>query len=156
LDALDPAALLAAPIAALDEVRHALDGIDLVALLAPVEEAFDTVKHTIESLDPATLVAPVEQALTQVRNTITETLRLDQWTHQLEAIAPAVAGFVGRVDPSGPLQTLQDGWSALLAPLRDRGPSVAGSLLGGLLGPGPAGGGGFPEVIAWIRGQRDG
>lgn len=155
---LDPEALLAEPLAALEEVRAALDGIDVEALLAPVEQALDTVNETIESLDAATLVAPVEEALTGARTMIADTLRLDEWTAQLEAIDAEVAAFVERFDPAGPLAELQARWSALLAPLRDRGPSVAGSLLGGLLGPsgGLAAGGGLPEVIAWIGGERDG
>ena len=158
LDELDPEALLAEPLAALDEVRGALDGIDLAALLAPVEEALDTVKTTIESLDPAELVAPVEEVLAGARTAIEEALHLEQWAAQLEAVDAAVAAFVERFDPTGPLADLQTKWSALLAPLREHGPSIAGSLLGGLLGPGSglAAGGGFPEVIAGIRGEHDG
>jgi hypothetical protein len=158
LDAIDPATLLAEPLAALERVRGALDGIDLEALLAPVEETLDTVARTIESLDPAVLVAPVEEVLAGVRTTIADTLRLDEWTAQLEAVDRLAASFVDRADPAPLLAELQRQWSALLAPLRERGPSPAESLLGGLLGPGAglAAAGGLPEVLAWIRGRRDG
>ena len=69
-----------------------------------------------------------------------------------------VASLAGRLDPEPLLAGLQDRWSDLLAPLRERGPSVAESLLAGLLGPGAglAGTGGFLEVLAWIRGVRSG
>jgi hypothetical protein len=158
LDAIDPTTLLAGPLAALDTVRHALDGIDIASVLKPVDDALDTVEHTIESLDPAALVAPIEDALSGVRTAITDTLKLDEWTAQLEAVDTFVASFLDRFDPSPLLTALQSRWSALLAPLRDAGPSIGGSLLGGLLGPGAglSGAGGFTEVLAWIRGVRSG
>jgi hypothetical protein len=158
LDALDPEALLAEPLAALDAVRGALDGIDLAALFEPVDAGLDTVQETIAALDPAALVAPVEEALEGVRTTVADALQLDGWTAQLEAVDAAVAAFVARVDPAGPLAELQARWSLLLAPLREAGPSIGGALIGGLLGPraGSAAGGGLPEVLAWIRGERDG
>jgi hypothetical protein len=158
LDAIDPTTLLAEPLAALDSVRGMLNDIDVAAMLAPLEVALATVSETIEAIDPAALVAPVEEVLAGVRTRIADTLQLDEWTEQLEAVDGFVASFVERVDPSPLLRELQERWAALLAPLRDRGPSLAESLLGGLLGPGGglSGAGSFGEVLAWIRGVRSG
>ncbi|HEY5981719.1 MAG TPA: hypothetical protein VIT41_18995 [Microlunatus sp.] len=158
LDAIDPTEILAPVLAVLDEARAAIAEIDLRALLRPVDEALDQVGDVITSIDPATLLAPVTGALDQARTAVREALHLDELTDLLGQVDGAVAAALARV-PIGPvLDALDHAWPDLLAELRGTDDVPSGSAvrgpLAGLLPGVPVEG--LPEVIAWIRGERNG
>ena len=160
LDALDPTVLLAPVIEVLDAAREALDGIDLAGVLEPIDAALDEVVTTIEGIDPTTVLEPVTTALAEATGAIREVLHLDELSTKLEEVDAALAGIVEQIPVTEVLDAATAAWGDLLAGLRpaDGGERPLGgvtrALLGGLLPGLPVEG--LPEVVAWIRDERDG
>jgi hypothetical protein len=164
LDAIDPTEILAPVTEALDAARAALDDVDIAALLAPIDEALDTVVATIEEVDPADLLEPVTSALAEATGAVRDALHLDDITATLDEFETTVTEFVDRVRTpiTEALAAASVAWSDLLAGLRGDGggdrAEADGGVVRGLLSallPGlPVEG--LPEVVAWIRGERDG
>ncbi len=156
LDAIDPTTILAPVTDALDAAREALNGIDLLDVLRPVDEALDDVVSTIQGIDPTTALQPVADALDSATGAVREALHLDGIEAALDGVEQAVADAVTKVPLTDALDAADAAWADLVAALGH--PSVDGgvtrALLAGLLPGVPVAGVG--EVIAWIRGERDG
>ena len=119
--------------------------------------ALDEVVATIATIDPAELLAPVTAALDTATGTVREALHLDDLTTKLDAIEPrrpASSTDAGGRQCSTPSRRRGAAWSPGCAATTTARGGVLRGLLGGLL-PGVAVGG-VPEVIAWMRGERDG
>jgi len=158
LDALDPESILEPVLEALDAAQEAIAGIDLAALLAPVDTALDEVAAAIDGIDPTDLLEPVATALDGATSTVRNALRLDELATTLTEIDNAVAAAVERLPVTELLDATSAAWTDLVAQLRGADQDVGGGVLRGLLGgllPGVSIGG-LPEVVAWIRGERDG
>jgi hypothetical protein len=157
LDSIDPTEILAPVIEALETARQAIAGIDLASLLSPIDEGLDQVSDTIESLDLAELLTPVTDALDQARTAVRDALHLDELGELLDTIDAAVASAVARVPVEDVLTALEGAWGDLVTGLQESAGVGAGALRGVLAGllPGiPVEG--LPEVIAWVRGERNG
>lgn len=158
LDAIDPTEILAPVLDTLNEARAAIAEIDLHAILKPVDDALDKVAAVITSVDPSTLLAPVTGVLDQARTAVRDAMHLDELTTLLGTVDGAVASALARVPVVPLLDALDGAWADLVAGLRggtDGTPGgVTRGLLAGLLPGVPTEG--LPEVVAWIRGERNG
>lgn len=158
LDGIDPTEILAPVLSALDQAKAAIAGIDPRALLRPVDDALDEVAGVIAQIDPATLLAPVSGPLDQARATVRDALHLDQLGELLGQVDGAVATALARIPVGQVLDELGQSWAGLVADLRGSGDDPPGGvgrgLLAGLLPGVPVEG--LPEVLAWIRGERNG
>jgi hypothetical protein len=158
LDQLDPSTLLEPVLDVLAEVQAAIAAIDLAGILAPVDAALDEVVGAIESLDPTELLAPVSAALDSATGSVRAALHLDNASAQLDAVESGVSGFVERLPLTDVLDAVEAAWAGLVAELRGAPGDLDGGILRGVLGgllPG-VDVGGVPEVIAWMRSERDG
>lgn len=160
LDQLDPSVVLEPLTAALETVRGALDAIDLRAMLEPVDEAIDTVVDALEEISPGQLLAPVTEMLDGVRGQIDATLQLSTWGERLDDVETLVTDLATRFDPAPFFAAMREGWSDVMASLRPQpgGTGLAAGLAGAVVGALPyrVNPGGIAEVVAWIRGTRDG
>jgi hypothetical protein len=160
LNQLDPSVVLEPVTEALDTVREALAGIDFDSLFKPANDALDTVVETLEQVSPNQLLQPVEDLLAGVQEQVESALGLSTWDDRLTAAEETVTGLVTRFDPTPTFAALNEAWVDLVNTMRPRpgGTGLAASLLGGALGglPFKVNAGGIGEVIAWIRGERDG
>jgi hypothetical protein len=104
------------------------------------------------------LLAPVSEVLDTATGAVREALHLDDATTQLDAAEAAVAAFVERLPLTDVLDAVEAAWAGLVTELRGQPDEADGGLLRGLIGgllPG-VDVGGVPEVIAWMRAERDG
>jgi len=157
LNAIDPTVILTPVLEALDTARAALADLDLDAVLAPIDDALDEVAATIEGIDPAVLLEPVTSALDDATTAVRSALHLDELDAMLADVDTSVADAIGRLPVEDMLIAVEGAWDDLLVGLRGSdAPSggVARGLLAGLLPGVPVEG--LPEVLAWIRGERDG
>lgn len=157
LDDLDPTVILAPVLEALDAARAALADIDLDAILAPIDDALDEVVTTIDGIDPTAVLQPVTSALDEATAAVRTALHLDELETMLGDVDSAVADAVARLPVEDMLAAVEGAWGDLLADLRSTDApagGVARGLLAGLLPGIPVAG--FDEVLAWIRGARDG
>jgi len=157
LNAIDPTEILSPVLGALEAAKQAVSAIDLAALLAPIDQALDTVGETIAGIDPAALLAPVTSALDEARATVRGALHLDELNTMLGQVDTAVAAALAKVPAEEVLTALEGAWNDLLGRLRDSagiGGGTGRGLLAGLLPGVPVEG--LPEVISWIRGERNG
>ena len=84
VQAIDPDAILA-------PVKEALSGLGgLQHLLDPADEAFDKLLTEIDALDPAPLLDPIAATVDEVRTTIVQTLALDRWTTEINAVCDQI------------------------------------------------------------------
>ena len=160
LNQLDPSVVLQPVSAVLDTVREALNGIDLRALLRPADEALDSVVSALDEVSPAQLLQPVATLLAGVQEQVESALGLSTWTERLDSAEAAVVAFATRLDPAPTFAALRTGWADLVGTLRPRpgGTGLAAAVVGGALGglPFKTNAGGIGEVLAWVRGERDG
>ena len=157
LNAIDPTEILSPVLGALEAAKQAVSAIDLAALLAPIDQALDTVGETIASIDPTELLSPVTSALDEARATVRGALHLDELNTMLGEVDTAVAAVLAKVPVEEVLTALEGAWNDLLGRLRDSagiGGGVGRGLLAGLLPGIPVEG--LPEVMSWIRGERNG
>ena len=160
LRAIDPTVALAEVFEPLERVKEAVAGFDPAAVLQPVEDALDEVTAAIASFDPAALLAPVTQAVDDFRTWVTDTLHLDDLGAILDDVDAAIDRWLALLDPARVVAALDQGWDSLTAELSAGaavndpvGPLVAALTEGGRFDVRPAS---FTEVVAWIRGRRDG
>ena len=151
VQALDPDAITA-------PVRDALRSLDsLKTLLDPADEAFDELLHAIEALDPAPLLDPVAAALDTVRTEIRQTLALDRWAAQVDAVADQLLAATDLVQLANVVDgavVLVDGfWPAPDSPQRG---GIGAQALTTLLGPAAAALDvtSFAAVGDWLAGHR--
>jgi hypothetical protein len=160
LNQLDPSVVLAPLTEALSGVKDLLDGIDVDELVRPLDEALDEVVSALDQVDPAQLLAPVAELLDGVQEQVASALGLATLVERIDAADEAVTAALAGLDPAPIFADLQAGWAELVGTLRpgDGGTGLAATLVGALLGglPFPANSGGIGEVMAWIRGERDG
>ncbi len=158
--AIDPTIPLADVISALDDVKQAVADFDPVAALKPVDDALDSVAQAIQGIDPAALLEPIESKLTELRTWVSDTLQLPQWPDRIKAIDTFVAQVTARLDPVPIVARLDGAWAGVVDGIRGeaQGTSVVGSIIASLMeGVGaPVRADALPEVLAWIRGDRDG
>ena len=129
-------------------------------MLVPIDAALDEVVTTIEASTPTTVLEPVTTALAEATGAIREVLHLDELSTKLEEV-DAAPGRHRRADPGHRSPRRRDrgvGRPARRAALPMRGERPLGGV-----DPRPAGGlllglpvEGLPEVVAWIRDERDG
>jgi hypothetical protein len=162
----DPTTILAPVVAALDQVKAAVAAFDPTSALSPVEHALDEVTQALDAVDATSLLGPLEAQIDTFRHWVDETLGLSTWSDRLTSVDTIVAEALGRLDPELVLSALEQAWSSVVEQVRGDpttsaglgGTSVVGTLVAGL-----AEGLGlavhtesFPEVLAWIGGERDG
>ena len=150
MQAIDPDAILA-------PVKEALSGLGgLQHLLDPADEAFDQLLTEIDALDPAPLLDPIAATVDEVRTTIVQTLALDRWTAEINAVCDRILAVADLLNVSDvvdmPLTLLDEFWPAADSPNR----GLAGAqLVAKMLGPaaGPLDVRSFAVVGEWITGQ---
>ncbi len=157
---VDPTVALAEVFEPLERVKEAVAAFDPAAALAPIEAALDEVAGAIAGFDPAAVLAPVTDAVDGFRTWVTETLHLDDLDDRLDDADAAVDVWLGRLDPARLIVALDEGWDALVGELAAGASAIdpIGPLVTALTGAAgldilPAS---FLEVLAWMRGERDG